>query len=179
MDFIDILREKAFLGREFLTWLWFKSTRTGGIIETPGGRSIEVYFLDRLTLDLTGSETPQSVSIRGEHSELREGIAALREGKKIEEGRLSFKAGDNDFTTVLKATWFCFGSFRTPPILPSAEMDEDEGDEGRFLEKVALIEEGMDIIDDLFHYFLRLRISDDWEAKEVPALRRWIASDGE
>ena len=176
MDFLDILKDKAFLGREFLTWLWFKSEQTGGRVELPGEQVIEVVFLDRMTLDLHDSETPELVSIRGEHSQLREGLAALKKGKKIHESRLSFRAGENDFTVVLKGTWFSYGAFTTPPILPSAEDDPDEGPEGRLLEKASLIEEGMDIIDTLFEYFLKLRISDEWETLELPAIRSWIAS---
>ena len=42
MDFVDILREKAFLGREFLTWLWFKSERTGGRVELTGAAAFPV-----------------------------------------------------------------------------------------------------------------------------------------
>ncbi|HMK36868.1 MAG TPA: hypothetical protein VK463_17470 [Desulfomonilaceae bacterium] len=176
MDFLDILREKAFLGREFLTWLWFKSDQTGGRIDVPGYTVVEVLFLDRMTLDLSDVETPQTVSIKGEQSELREGMAALKEGKKIEEARISLKTTDNDFTVTLKATWFSFGSFRTPAILPSSETEADEGPEGAFLEKAALIEEGMEIMDSLFAYFLKLRISDAWEAEELPAIRRWVAA---
>jgi hypothetical protein len=176
MDFLDILREKAFLGREFLTWLWFTSGRTGGRIDIPGGRTVEVLFLDRMTLDLSEVETPQTVMLKGEQSELREGLAALKEGKKIEEARISVKASENDFTMVLKGTWFSFGSFKTPAILPSGEMETDEGPEGTFLEKAALIEEGMDVIDALFTCFLKLRTSDEWETAELPAIRRWVAS---
>jgi hypothetical protein len=177
MDFLDILREKAFLGREFLTWLWFKSDQTGGRLDIPGKNMVEVLFLDRMTLDLSEVETPQTVTLKGEQSELREGLAALREGKKIEEARISVKASENDFTMMLKATWFSFGSFRTPAILPSSETDAEEGVEGTFLEKAALIEEGMDVIDSLFAYFLKLRISDEWETAELPAIRRWIAAE--
>jgi hypothetical protein len=140
MDFLDILREKAFLGREFLTWLWFKSDVSGGRIEIPGKKVVEVIFLDRMTLDLSDAETPQTVTLKGEHSELREGLAAIKEGKKIEEARISVRASDNEFTMLLKATWFCFGSFRTPPILPSSEEDPDEGPEARFMEKAYLLE---------------------------------------
>jgi hypothetical protein len=68
MDFLDVLREKAFLGREFLTWLWFKSDQTGGRIEVPGKNVVEVLFLDRMTLDLSDVETPQTVTLKGEHS---------------------------------------------------------------------------------------------------------------
>jgi len=112
MDFLDILREKAFLGREFLTWLWFKSEQTGGRIELPGQKVIEVIFLDRMTLDLSDAETPQTVSLKGEHSELREGLAALKEGKKIEEARISLRSGNNDIQHVPKGSFY----FSTDPI---------------------------------------------------------------
>lgn len=179
MAFLDILREKAFLGREFLTWLWFKSDQTGGRIEVPGKKVVEVLFLDRMTLDLSDVETPQTVTLKGEHSELREGLAALKEGKKIEEARISIRAGDNDFKMMLKGTWFSFGSFRTPPILPTGEAEGEEDVEGSFLEKAYLIEEGMEIVDDLFEYFLNLRVSEEWESKELPALRRWVSTASE
>ncbi|MGB6065606.1 MAG: hypothetical protein WBG50_12425 [Desulfomonilaceae bacterium] len=179
MDFLDILREKAFLGREFLTWLWFKSDQTGGRIEIPGKKVAEVIFLDRMTLDLSDVDTPQTVTLKGEQSELREGLAALKEGKKIEEARISLRASDNDFTMMLKGTWFSFGSFRTPPILPTTEGEGDDDVEGSFLEKTYLIEEGMEIVDDLFEYFLKLRISDEWEASELLALRRWVSTASE
>lgn len=177
MDFLDIVREKAFLGREFLTWLWFKSEQTGGMIEIPGKKDvIELIFLDKMTLDLLDSETPQSVAIKGEHSQLREGLAALKEGKKIEEARISIKWKANDFSLVLKGTWFLFGSFKTPPILPQGETDEEEGPEARFLEKAYLVEEGMAAIDELFEYFLQVRISEEWEKTELPALKHWVDS---
>lgn len=175
MDFLDILREKAFLGREFLTWLWFKSDQTGGIIQIPGKKPIQALFLDRMTLDLSDVETPQTVSIKGEYSELREGLAALREGKKIEEARISLKADENEFTMVLKGTWFSFGSFKTPPILPPDERDSEMEAEGNFLEKISLVEEGMNIVDELFEYFVKLRISEAWDTVEVPAIRKWAA----
>jgi hypothetical protein len=177
MDFLDILREKAFLGREFLTWLWFKCDQTGGRIDLRDGRTLECAFLDKMTLDLSDTDSPQSVTLKGEQSELREGLAALREGKKIEEARLSINTGFNEFTMVLKGTWFSFGSFKPPATLPQSEAAEDEGPEGSFLEKVALIEEGMDAIDAVFEQFLRLRVSDGWETTELPAIRRWIASN--
>ncbi len=173
MDFLDILREKAFLGREFLTWLWFKADQTGGSIETQDGKAVEVFFLDRMTLDLLDTETPQTVTLKGEQSELREGLAALREGKKIEEARVSLRTGENDFTMTIKGTWFSFGGFKTPPILPSSESPEDEDPEGAFLEKVYLVEEGMDLVDALFSKFLKLRLSSDWDL-ELAQLRRWI-----
>ncbi|MGA8831452.1 MAG: hypothetical protein ACLQT6_07865 [Desulfomonilaceae bacterium] len=176
MDFLDILREKAFLGREFLTWLWFKSEQTGGAVEVPGGKIVEVVFNDRMTLDLTDVDTPQTVSIKGEFSELREGLAAIREGKKIEEARISLKSADNEYSVIIKGSWFSFGSLRTPRTAPLEEGGEEDI-EGAFLEKVGLIEEGLGLIDSLFSYFISLRISDDWEVGELPKIRKWASHD--
>ncbi|MBD3398670.1 hypothetical protein GF413_06395 [Candidatus Micrarchaeota archaeon] len=174
MDFLDILNQKAFLGREFLTWLWFRSIRDGGAIGTRSGKTIEIIFLDRMTLDLSDEESAQTVTIKGERSELREGIAALKEGKKIEEARISVRVADDAFTTTLKAAWFAYGSFRVPPVLPSSQNETEEDTEAAFLEKVYLIEQGVAAIDSLYETFIHLRLTDDWEAREVPAIREWI-----
>jgi hypothetical protein len=115
MDFVDILKDKAFVGREFLTWLWFRSDTSGGIVQIPGKRTIELHFLDKMVLDLSGSDSPQTVAITGGQSELREGMAALKEGKKIEEARISIKDAHEDFTVVIKASWLSFRAFGRRP----------------------------------------------------------------
>ena len=178
MDFIDILRNKAFLGREFLTWLWFRSDRSGGLLEIPGKRTIELHFLDKMVLDLTGADSPQTVTITGGQSELREGMAALKEGKKIEEARISIKDAHEEFTVVMKASWLSFSGFRPPLTVPSDSSGPIEL-EGLFLEKMYLLEHFLEIIDELFEFFLKLRLSDMWEAKELPAIREWINKEVE
>jgi recombination associated protein RdgC len=174
MDFLDILNQKAFLGREFLTWLWFKSLQQGGAVRAGKGKTVEIIFLDRMTLDLSDEDSPQTVSIKGELSGLREGLAALKEGKKIEEARISVRVGEEAFTTALKATWFAYGSFKVPPVLPASQSESEEDAEAAFLEKVYLIEEGVSAIDALFERFMDLRLSENWEREEVPAIKEWI-----
>ncbi|MGC8658616.1 MAG: hypothetical protein ACP5U1_06030 [Desulfomonilaceae bacterium] len=176
MDFLDILKEKAFLGREFLTWLWFKAELTGGAIELPDGKIIEVIFNDRMTLDLTDVDTPQTVSIKGEFSGLREGLAAIREGKKIEEARITVKTAENEYSMLLKGTWLSFGSLRTPRTAPLEEGENEDG-EAAFLEKISLIEEGVGLVDSLFAYFISTRLADDWETREISKIRKWASYD--
>ncbi|MBM3300978.1 MAG: hypothetical protein FJY85_13610 [Deltaproteobacteria bacterium] len=79
---------------------------------------------------------------------------------------------------VIKGTWFSFGSFRSPPVLPASETDEEEGPEAGILEKIALMEEGLEAVDLLFEYFLSLRSSDAWEVTELPAVRKWVKGAG-
>ena len=172
MDFIYTLHEKAFLGREFLTWLWFASSQ-GQPIEIQGGKRIEVAFLDRLRFS-KDSESPQTVLLRGDESEFREGFAALREGKRIEEARIWLRSGDYDFIVSLGAVWFTFKSLTTPPVTLSRDAAPDEEFEGFLLEKLSLLEEALSLIDALFEHFVRLRISDQWNTSMRHALRRWV-----
>lgn len=176
MDFVDILKNKAFFGREFLTWLWFRSDISGGIVEIPGKRTIELHFLDKMVLDLSGSDSPQTVTITGGQSELREGMAALKEGKKIEEARISIKDAHEDFTVVIKASWLSFAGFRAPSMQSSDSTDSPEA-EALFLEKMYLLEHFVDIIDELFAFFVELRISENWGTRELPAIKEWIGKE--
>ena len=55
---------------------------------------------------------------------LREGLAAIREGKKIEETRVSFKTEENEYSVLIKGSWFSFGSLKTPRTAPLEEGEK-------------------------------------------------------
>jgi recombination associated protein RdgC len=178
MNFVEILQQKGFLGREFLTWLWFTSERTGGFIHNGNQPPFGVAFLDRIVLS-SADESKQVVTLTGETFEPKHALAAILEGKKIEEARISVNRHDNDnFAMLLKATWFQFSGLRTPPILPAKEASDDEDDEtATFLEKFALVTKAMEIVDSLFQEFMNLRLSERWTAEELPAIQEWISQE--
>ncbi|MDP2268878.1 MAG: recombination-associated protein RdgC, partial [Deltaproteobacteria bacterium] len=77
-----------FWGREFLTWLWFKSEERGGIIYVPDKYEIELIFMQRLVLASGDGEYSETVVCQGLHSDMKEAREALLQGKKIKEARL-------------------------------------------------------------------------------------------
>lgn len=177
MDFVEILQQKGFLGREFLTWLWFTSERTGGVIREFDDPSYGVLFLDRMVLT-SDDESKQVVTLTGEMFEPKHALAAILEGKKIEEARISVRRDDDEFTMLIKATWLQFSGLRTPPILPARESRDDEEDErSTFLEKFALVGKALDIVDALFVQFLNLRLSERWSTEELPLIQEWISQE--
>ena len=147
MDFLDILNEKAFLGREFLVWLWYNTDRMDGTMKASSdGGSIEVSLLDRrMVLDLLGSaDGGNVVTVKGGQSEMREAMAALREGKTPTEIGVWIRADDTDFSLTLKSEWFSFSGFKIPPVFGDPEKADDEQDrEGMVLEKMYLIEKAV------------------------------------
>ena len=161
------------LGREFLTWLWFKSEERGGAIQIPGMGDVEVAFARRLVLESGGGEYSESIVCQGLHAGLKEGKAGVQEGKKVKEARIQLGMGPDRFEFTLKADQFQFQTLR----LPSGMGMEEEGEEekgGRILERVYLIEKATQIVDQLFSLFLKKRLSPQWSGEEIPRIKKWV-----
>jgi recombination associated protein RdgC len=165
--------DASFLGREFLTWLWFKSEERNGRIAVPGKDDVEIHFLRRVVLESGAGEYSETVVCQGLHADLREGKAALREGKRVREARIELKRESHDWEFTFKADPFQFQSMRLPA---SAGEDEEASDrEGRILERIYMIEGAMKTMDELFDFFLKRRLSPQWSSEEIPRLKKWLS----
>jgi recombination associated protein RdgC len=164
-------QDAAGLGREFLTWLWFKSEERNGRIALPKGEEVELHFLKRIVLEAGEGEYSQGVVCHGIHAELKEGKEAIRQGKKVKETGIKLSYNNNEWEFILKADTFHFQSLK----LPKAEWQETEEDpSGKILERIYLIENAVTTIDNLYGFFLDLRYSPRWEEKEVILVARWL-----
>jgi hypothetical protein len=159
------------VGREFLTWLWFKSEERNGTIRIPGGGESEVVFVRRLVLESGEGEYAETIVCQGLHADLKEGKEALRQGKKISAARLRAAHDKAEWEFTFKADRFHFQSMKLPTV---AESEGEEADrEGQILERIYLIEKAAGMMDQLFRSFLDLRLSDGW-GKEQTRMQRWI-----
>ena len=160
------------IGREFLTWLWFKSEERNGRVLIPGVGESEVFFIRRLVLESGDGEYAETVVCQGLHADLKEGKEALRQGKKITAARLRVAHDKTEWEFTFKADRFHFQSMKLPTL---PENDGEEIDrEGQLLERIALIEKASGMMDLLFQSFLEHRLSNDWEG-ELSRMHRWIS----
>ena len=163
----------VFLGREFLTWLWFKSEERSGNIMVEGLGDIGIAFLQRIVLESGEGEYSETVLCKGLHADLKEGKAALKMGKKIKEARLKMNIESDEWEFTFKADDFTFQSMKTPA---RQETEEDEAErEGRMLERIYVIEKAMGMMERLFDLFLTLRGTSRWSSEELPRMAQWIA----
>lgn len=164
------------IGREFLTWLWFKSEERSGAIAVPELGECNVAFIRRLVLESGDGEYAETVVCQGMHSDLKEGREALRQGKKISAARLRLNHDQTEWEFTFKADRFHFQSMKLPTL------PEDEGEEidreGQVLERIYLMERAAEVMDRLFESFLSLRQTSGWEA-ERPRMERWISAAGD
>jgi len=167
-------QDPSFLGREFLTWLWFKSEERDGAVMIPGTGDVQVILARRLILASGDGEYSESVICQGLHANLREGKAAIREGKKIKEARIKLGVGTDQWELTLKADRFQFQSLKLPAGMAMNEEEEEEEKEGRILERISLTETALKTIDQLFALFLAKRLAAQWSSEEIPRMKKWI-----
>ena len=160
-----------FWGREFLTWLWFKSEERSGIIYVPDKYEIEIIFLQRMVLASGDGEYSETVVCQGLHSDMKEGREALRQGKKIKEARLRLTNDATKWEFTFKADYFQYQSLKLPTTIDS---DEDPDREGQNMERIYLVETAIETMDRLFAAFCRLRLSPQWENEELPRMGKWL-----
>lgn len=172
MQLLERVKKSEFLGREFLVWLWFKSETNRGRFDLGEGGVAELWFDRRIVLQAEGDQGVEKITCTGDNPHLREARFALTEKKEITEAMVKLLMDENEWSFVLDSTWMNFKSLKTPKIL----LDRGEDPEGIFYEKMYLIEKAVNAIETIFSNFIKVRVSPDWDAKELPALRKWIGA---
>ncbi|HUN54694.1 MAG TPA: hypothetical protein VMU29_06005 [Smithella sp.] len=161
----------ALIGREFLTWLWFKSEERNGRIALPGKVEVELHFLKRIVLEAGEGEYSQGVVCHGIHAELKEGKEAIRQGKKVKEAGIKLMHDKNEWEFTFKSDSFHFQSLK----MPAQDVQEAQEDpSGSLLERIYLIENAAKIMDGLYESFLQIRYSPEWKEKETKRLAKWL-----
>lgn len=160
------LRGKAFLGREFLTWLLWKS---------EGGEPLLNFDKAPLTVLFAGKVLLRGIA--GEVVELaaRGAMAAysvlvrqaLSTGMLIHSARLQLRHGEKVYEVTLDAEHLDVRGAKLPEL-----MSEEEDD--RLRERLYLAEQLSNLIDALVQSFLEQRIGKGWSREVVPALKQWM-----
>ena len=160
------------LGRDFLTWLWFRSDVAPSFFRTDDDQPFQVSMEKRVTV--TGGEgseretTSVSANIDSSLSEARLG---LHRGKKVTSALIHLTKGAFGFDVSVKAADFSLNSLKTPKIDKS---DRDDDPDSLFLEKVFLIETAVTLMDCLYRQFLGLRLDRDKWDKTTDEMQLWM-----
>ena len=157
----------AFLGREFLTWLWFHTENHGGFVEAAELGRVRVDFGQRLTLESAGNVREGSTVKADAPSQAEEARTALRVGKKVARARLLLDLGDRHYELGLDAETLTFAGVKLPTLMAGdAAM--------RVEERLRLLEEIENIVDTLYITFVNLRREEAAWAPVREAIRAWV-----
>lgn len=164
MDVLKKLEEKAFLGEDFLTWLWWRVEEEGAF-HVP--HPVTLWIEDRMVL--ASAESTETLVKGDDTSKIPEAFAALGRGKKLRAAHFGLIRDEWEFGFVLDAR-LDVTRLKLPKVLPPEDEDTWEG---TALVRISLIEEIHRTVDALFSEFLDARIGSDWP-KTLKAMQQWI-----
>ena len=170
MDLIEKINRTAFLGSEFLTYLWFMSETSGeGYLLDPDEERFEVVFDDRLTVGGAQVNAQENLFRGGHPTSSLEAHAALRLGKLATEARVRVLRGAQEWAFILKSADLSISALQVPSVL--SKKDDD-----RFYERMYLVEELEKMLNFLYREFLEVRLSTAWSEELLPAIRTWVGN---
>lgn len=154
MDVVDMYEDYGFLGNEFLTWLWFR-------MEAQEPEEFPCLPGSKIVL----TKEKESVTIKGEESDLMIGKIALLDGFVVTEMNLRIES----YSFTLKGSDMSFNGLKMPKVEGDGSENEEEG---IILEKIYLIQDVSEKLDTLFKEFIELRLG-EWE-NELRSIKIWI-----
>ena len=174
----SLTRAKSFLGREFLTWLWYRSETCDQEVPvrdlvTGKAKSVHVWVDDRLTLESAYGETQGLALKGGSPSASLEATAALLAGKSAKELKVGIRLTKfGDFSANIGSVDLNPRGLKLPPVPEElAEAGHPEAlNAGRILQTEAFLE----ALDELFSAFLDERVNESWESQQMIQIREWI-----
>lgn len=162
----------AFLGREFLTWLWFESERNNGMVEAANVGAIRVEFGQRLVLESGGNVREGSTVQAEAPHQTEEARTALRVGKKVTRARLILERGERQFQLGIDAESLTYSGVKLPSELSGK-------DDQRLDERLKLLDELEGMVDDLYMTFVMLRRDEKAWGKVREDIRTWVSQAAE
>jgi hypothetical protein len=163
------------LGPEFLTWLWWRST-TDPKFRHADGTEVYVHLDEYLELRGERAAARKTTLRTGMPGASAEAKVALRNGKVVTAARLILARGEEETTFTLRAEDMDVSAAKLPSSDGGAK-DKDGAEER--LENALSATRGLYAdIDLCFQTFLEVRVSAGWDA-EASRLRAWVAAPSE
>jgi hypothetical protein len=162
-----------FVGHEFLTWLWFIIEKDPDRIKDENNAPVELDMGSRIVLENNRREAIETITIKGNESELEEGRLALSNGAVVTEMALLCRINGRLWTFNLKGESLDLSGLKLPELEEGESTDDLEG---TVLLRMDGYETIIAFVRHMFRQFLELRISDQWKKKTVPSIRKWTST---
>ncbi len=175
-NLVTTAKAKSFLGKEFLTWIWYCSEDKERSFKIAAKDKevyqVQVWVDDRLVLESPNSKAHQQTLKGGDPSQSLEATASLQGGKSVKEIRLGFHIEEiGDFICTFSGDDLNPRSVRLPEPLEEYTQTENFSLLSFRLKSCQVL---VDVIDGLFSEFLNERVQANWQTTGLEKIRGWI-----
>lgn len=157
---------RIFLGREFLTWLWFKSETQSHKLTIGKYGSYHIYIDDKIVLSSTSGSVRENSLKGGTPAYAFEAGSALGSGKLVHEAKFILQDSERQWSFSLLADDLSLRAVKLPTI--------SESDSHAYInQRVNYSQLLTQLIDELFKQFMNLRMSENFQ-EELRNIKEWI-----
>ena len=171
LDVAVAYKRFKFLGDEFLTWLWFVIDQDSSILKKMDPELTSLEIGNRIVLKKRNKKAAERITIKGEDADLDEAMLALKKGAMVAEFNLIYRSAQQKWQFTLKGESLNLSSLKTPQIAPPESQDDLAA---VVLEKIFLYDTILQFLEKLYKYFIKLRISNNWQGREIGLIKKWI-----
>ena len=170
LDVAVAYNKYRFLGNEFLTWLWFIVENNQKTLLEIESDLVALEIGNRIVLENRKNNTLETITIKGDEAGLEEGILAIKKGAMVTEINLVLRESERKWQFNIKGESLNISCLKTPETAPVESKDDIEG---AVLEKVYLYEKIITFIENIYKYFISVRVSKNWDPS-VYQIKKWV-----
>jgi hypothetical protein len=163
---------KNFLGREFLTWLWYFTENNEGRFDielsTGATAATQIWLDDRIVLTSKTGRSHEHIIKGGVPSTSDEAAISLKSGKAVKELKVGV---DVDGTGVFFAT---LGGEELAPKGLKLPDPQDTSDQSVLEQRLEYVSIFTIALDTLFGKFMDERTGKLWDTTSITSIRNWI-----
>jgi len=156
-------------GEDFLTWLWFYSEERSGLAKMDDLGEFAVMVDGPLHFILEGNGAHEAVIRKGEPRFSAEAKAALVNGKKLKQAKVTLAQGDNQWSATINASGFVVRGLKLPPL---EKMDAVSG----FQERINQIGLFSEVFLRLYDRFVQDRNNVKGWKETTAEIQKWVSS---
>ena len=160
-----------FIGYEFLTWMWYVIEHDPAQLHQVIRENINFTIGNRIVLQNAVHDAVETITIKGDDAGLEEGILALKKGALVTEIHLRVTEEENEWQLTLKGESLNISNLKLPE---TGQIETRDDMEGAVLEKFFLYEKILGWVDTIYGFFIKTRISPEWNDRVVPQIKKWI-----
>jgi hypothetical protein len=157
---------RAFLGNEFLVWLWYTLETASDSLALSDNSEAVAMFARMLVLECPEGRTGRQTLASDGPTQLPEARRALQAGKLPRRAGLSISRHERLYEFTLHAESLAI----TGAKLPAAETVDERA---RLEERVEQLRHLVETLDLIYESFCRSRLGADW-TKELAQIRKWL-----
>ena len=176
IDIATMYNKYAFLGPEFLTWLWYASENTPERLNVFKDEKTELVVGNKVVIVNDNPQPGKSakVTIQGEESDLKEAMLSVKDGGWVSDIHLRLEIGEIKYELTLGAPALKITGFKCSERVSA---DKEEEIDGAIMERIFLITKAMEYLDHVFERFIKARLNGKWDSEILPDLSAWIRGD--